>query len=148
MKHIYTLALLITALSCTSPFEGYNTDNTGFTDTLQDFDFNKYGLPMLVVQQGIYFNHDWGGGKNWTFQVMQNLSADMFCGYMHSYNPFVAGLSNTVYNLNDGWNGTMWENTYGYIMTEVKKAEDLNREALPVFYAITKILKVELMHRV
>ncbi|MDR1201075.1 MAG: SusD/RagB family nutrient-binding outer membrane lipoprotein [Tannerellaceae bacterium] len=150
MKHAYMLylALFSTVLSCTSQFEGYNTDDTGFTEELQDYDFNKYGIPILIVQQGIYFNHDWGGGKNWTFQIMQNLSADMFCGYMHSYNPFVAGLSNTVYNLNDGWNGTMWENTYGYIMTEVKKSEDLNREVLPVFYAITKILKVELMHRV
>ncbi|MDR0747940.1 MAG: SusD/RagB family nutrient-binding outer membrane lipoprotein [Tannerellaceae bacterium] len=150
MKPVYTLylALLLTSLACTGPFESYNTDNTGFTDELQDYDFNKYGIPLLVVQQGIYFNHDWGSGKNWTFQLMQNLSADMFCGYMHSYNPYVAGLSNTVYNLNDGWNGAMWEYTYGYIMTEVKKAEDLNRQALPVFYAIAKILKVELMHRV
>lgn len=155
MKHIYILYRLIlfaavfpVVISCTSKFDEYNTDNTGFTDKQQDYDFNKYGIPLLVVQQGIYFNHDWGSGKNWTFQVMQNLSADMFCGYMHSYNPFVAGLSNTVYNLNDGWNGTMWENTYGYIMTEIKKSEDLNQEALPAFYAITKILKVELMHRV
>lgn len=142
------LSVLLTDTSCTSKFDEYNTDNTGFTEELQNFDFNKYGIPLKVVQQGIYFNHDWGGGKNWPFQIMQNLSADMFCGYMHSYNPYVAGISNTVYNLNDGWNGTMWENTYGYIMTEIKKAEELNRDALPSFYAIAKILKVELMHRV
>lgn len=154
MKYISILYLLLfvtgsaVIMSCTKKFDDYNTDNTGFTEEKQDYDFNKYGIPLSVVQQGIYFNHDWGGGKNWTFQVMQNLSADMFCGYMHSYNPFVAGLSNTVYNLNDGWNGTMWENIYGYIMTEIKKSEDLSRNTLPVFYAITKILKVELMHRV
>lgn len=147
---LYTIGWGITLIfpSCTGKFEEYNSDKTGFTDEQQEYDFNKYGIPLQVVQQGIYFNHDWGGGKNWPFQVIQNLNADMFSGYMHSYNPFVAGLSNTVYNLNDGWNGTAWEYTYGYILTEVKKAEDLNREDLPAFYAVTKILKVELMHRI
>ncbi len=140
--------ILLTIISCTGKFDEYNTDKTGFPDDKQEYDFNRYAIPLQVVQQGIYFNHDWGGGKNWAFQVMQNLSADMFCGYMHSYNPFVAGQSNTVYNLNDGWNGTMMENTYGFIATEIKKAEDLNRDFMPPFYAIAKILKVELMHRV
>ncbi len=134
--------------SCTSNFDDYNSDKTGFNDEQQEYDFNNYGIPLKVAQECIYFNYDWGGGKNWPFQVMQNLSADMFCGYMHSYNPFVAGLSNTVYNLNDGWNGTMWEYAYGYTMTSLKKAEDLTKEKLPPFYAIAKILKVEVMHRV
>lgn len=150
LKYIYICiaAGLFLVQSCTKNYEDYNSDKTGFTEEEQEYDFNKYGIPLQVAQEGIYFNYDWGGGKNWTFQVMQNLSADMFCGYMHSYNPFVAGLSNTVYNLNDGWNGTFWENTYGYTMTAIKKAEDLAREELPPFYAIAKILKVETMHRV
>jgi len=41
---------------------------------------------------GIYFNYDWGSGKNWHFQTMQNLNADMFSGYMHDFKPFNAGL--------------------------------------------------------
>lgn len=141
-----TLFIILT--SCTDSFGRYNTDETGFTDEKQTYDYNMYGIPLKVVQEGIYFNYEWGSGKNWPFQVMQNLSADMYCGYMHSYNPYNAGLSNTVYNLNDGWNGTMFENTYGYIMTEIKRSEDQTANTLPTFYAITKILKVELMHRV
>ncbi len=149
VKHIIiSLFLLFVGISCTSNFDEYNTDKSGFSEEQQAYDYNIYGLPLKVVQEGIYFNHNWGGGKNWQFQIMQNLSADMFCGYMHSYNPFVAGLSNTVYNLNDGWNGTMAENTYGSVMTEVNKAEKLTKDSLPEFYAITKILKVEVMHRV
>ena len=97
---------------------------------------------------GIYFNYDWGSGKNWHFQTMQNLNADMFSGYMHDFKPFNAGLGNTVYNLQDGWNGTMWDNTYGYIMTEIKQTEDHSRDKYPAFYAIAKILKVEVMHRI
>lgn len=139
---------LLTSTSCTKNFEEYNTDQTGFTDEQKAYDYNTYGIPLGVIQQGIYFNYDWGGGKNWPFQIMQNLNVDMFSGYVHDFNPFNAGLSNTVYNLNDGWNGSMWENTYGYIMTEVKKSEDLTREDFPAFYAVTKIMKVEVMHRI
>lgn len=134
--------------SCVGQFDKYNTDNTGFTDEQKKYDYNTFGISLKVIQSGIYFNYDWGGGKNWTFQAMQNLSADMFCGYMHDFVPFNAGLSNTVYNLNDAWNGTMSENTYGFVMTEIKKTEDATRDKYPIFYAITRILKVEVMHRV
>lgn len=144
---IFVLIIFIHS-TCTDSFKEYNTDKTGFTDEKQTYDYNTYGIPLKVVQEGIYFNYDWGGGRNWTFQVMQNLSADMFCGYMHSYNPYNAGLSNSVYNLNNGWNGTMFENIYGFIMTEIKRAEDLTRNELSTFYAVTKIMKVEVMHRV
>lgn len=151
MRKLYKVLVgwfLLFFVACTGHFEEYNTDKTGFTEKQKEYDYNKYGIWMSVIQTGIYFNYDWGGGKNWIFQTMQNLSADMFAGYMHDFKPFNAGLANTVYNLEDGWNGTMWENTYGYIMTEVKKAEDFTRNDYPHLYAITKILKVELMHRV
>ena len=79
---------------------------------------------------------------------MQNLGADMFSGYVHDFNPFNEGRGNTTYNMQDGWNGSFWENTYGYIMTEIQKSEDLTEKDYPSFYGITQILKVELMHRV
>ena len=142
------LLCLIVFCACTDSFQSYNIDRTGFTEEQQTYDFNRNGIPLRTIQKGIYFNYDWGGSINLPFQFMQNLSADMFCGYMHSYDPYNGGLSNTVYNLNDGWNATMFEYTYGYIMTEIKRSEDLSRDALPPFYAITKILKVEVMHRV
>ena len=69
------LSCVLEMTSCTGNFESYNTDGAGFSDGLKEQEFNKYGLPLKVVQQGIYFNYDWGGGKNWTFQVMQNLGA-------------------------------------------------------------------------
>lgn len=121
------LAVLL-LFSCTGKFEEYNTDNTGFTDEQKTYDYNTFGVWLKVVQMGIYFNYDWGSGKNWHFQTMQNLNADMFSGYMHDFKPFNAGLGNTVYNLQDGWNGTMWDNTYGYIMTEINKSRKTKRD--------------------
>ena len=52
------------------------------------YDYNTFGVWLKVVQMGIYFNYDWGSGKNWHFQTMQNLNADMFSGYMHDFKPF------------------------------------------------------------
>ena len=148
LNKMAALLAVLLLFSCTGKFEEYNTDNTGFTDEQKTYDYNTFGVWLKVVQMGIYFNYDWGSGKNWHFQTMQNLNADMFSGYMHDFKPFNAGLGNTVYNLQDGWNGTMWDNTYGYIMTEIKQTEDHSRDKYPAFYAIAKILKVEIMHRI
>lgn len=142
------MILFIGCIACTGRFKDLNTDNTGITDEDMRVDWNHIGIPLGVIQQGIYFNYDFGKGKNWTYQLMQNLNADMFSGYMHDYKPLNGGSHNSDYNLQDGWNGTFWGYTYSYIMPQVKRLEDSTRIKHPFFYAITKILKVELMHRV
>ena len=72
-------------IACTGHFKDLNTDKTGITNEDMQIDLNHLGIPLNVIQQGIYFNYDFGKGKNWPYQLMQNLSADMFCGYMHDY---------------------------------------------------------------
>ncbi|MCB6971786.1 MULTISPECIES: SusD/RagB family nutrient-binding outer membrane lipoprotein [Butyricimonas] len=142
------MVLFLGCIACTGHFKDLNTDKTGITDEDTRIDWNHIGIPLGVVQQGIYFNYDFGKGKNWTYQIMQNLSADMFSGYMHDYKPLNGGSHNSDYNLQDGWNGTFWGYTYAYIMPQIKRLEDSTRTENPLFYAITKILKVEVMHRV
>lgn len=142
------MILFLGCIACTGHFKDLNTDKTGITDEDMQIDWNHIGIPLGVIQQGIYFNYDFGKGKNWTYQLMQNLSADMFCGYMHDYKPLNGGTHNSDYNLQNGWNGTFWEYTYAYIMPQIKRLEDSTRVKQPFFYAITKILKVEVMHRV
>ena len=111
-----------------------NRDKAGITEEEMQIDFNQLGFPLGVIQQGIYFNYDYGKGKNWPYQIMQNLSADMFSGYMHDYKPLNGGSHNSDYNLQDGWNGTFWENTYAYIFPQIKKSEDACRDTFPDFY--------------
>lgn len=135
-------------IACTGHFKDLNTDKTGITNEDMQIDLNHLGIPLNVIQQGIYFNYDFGKGKNWPYQLMQNLSADMFCGYMHDYKPLNGGTHNSDYNLQDGWNATLWENTYAYIMPQIKRLEDSTRIKYPSVYAVTQILKVEIMHRV
>lgn len=142
------MILWILCLSCTKDFREINTDLSGITDEDMKVDFNNIGIPLDVIQQGIYFNYDFGKGKNWTYQLTQNLNADMFSGYMHDYKPHNGGSSNSDYNLQNGWNGTCWSYTYAYIFPQIKRSEDSTRIDYPSVYAMTKILKVEAMHRV
>ncbi len=133
---------------CTGGFQDINTDKSGMTEEDMRIDYNYLRIPMDVAQQGIYFNYDFGKGKNWPYQIMQNLNADMFSGYMMDYKPLNGGTNNSDYNLQDGWNGTSWLYTYFYTLPQLKKAEDSTRVNFPALYAVVKILKVETMHRV
>lgn len=151
-KQIHTLLLTLLTVgsfvACTDSFQNINTDKSGMTEEQMQIDYNNLRIPLDVAQQGIYFNYDFGKGKNWPYQLMQNLNADMFSGYMHDYKPHNGGSHNTDYNLQDGWNGTNWLYTYAYTLPQLKKSEDSTRHQYPVLHAITKILKVEGMHRV
>lgn len=134
--------------ACTGGFRDMNTDKSGITDEQMQIDYNHLCVPFDVIQQGIYFNYDFGKGKNWPFQLMQNLNADMFCGYMMDYKPHNGGSHNSDYNLQDGWNGANWLYTYGYILPQIKKSEDSTYLKYPILHAVTKVLKVEVMHRI
>ena len=134
--------------ACTGNFRDLNDDKSGITDKELEADDNGLGYRLGIVQQGIYFNYDYGKGKNWPFQMIQNLNADMFSGYMHDPKPLQGGSHNSDYNLQDGWNGSMWQFTYSYIMPEIYRLEQTAPEQKPAFYAIAKILKVLVMHRV
>ena len=137
---------LLSFSACTDNFVSDNESKTAFTDELQEYDFQKYLLKFEIMQTGIYFNYNWGGGYNWPFQVMQNLGQDMFSGYFHDMNNAFND-KNSSYALNDGWTSSNWNNTYKYIMPEVIKCEAINAKQ-PALLGIAKIQKVALMHRI
>lgn len=88
MKRIIVLiGMVFVFLACTRDFKEINTDKSGVTDEDLQADYNEHGIRLGIIQQGIYFNYDYGKGKNWPFQLTQNLNADMFSGYMHDAKP-------------------------------------------------------------
>ena len=149
-KNLYIAGLLaaglLTFAGCTDSFESDNANKAGYTSELQEYDLQKYVLNLGVMQQGIYFNYDWGSGTDWPFQIIENLGQDMFAGYFHDMNNSFND-KNSVYALNDGWTGSAWVYTYGYIMTAAQKSEKINQNQKGLL-GVTKILKVELMHRI
>lgn len=149
-RHTYLFAGLCALLfgACTGNFRDINDDLSGITDGELEADNNGLGYRLGIIQQGVYFNYDFGKGKNWPFQLTQNLNADMFSGYMHDPKPLQGGSHNSDYNLQDGWNSAMWQFTYSYVMPEIYRLEQTAAELMPPFYAIAKILKVLAMQRV
>lgn len=137
---------LMTLTGCTDGFESDNANKNGYNSELQEYDLQKYVLNLGVMQQGIYFNYDFGKGTDWTFQTIQNLGHDMFAGYFHDMNNSFND-KNSVYALNDGWTSSAWVYTYGYVMTAAQKSERINQDQKGLL-GVTKILKVELMHRI
>lgn len=146
--YIYLLGMLLFSVGCTGKFREFNTDQSGITDDDLLIDDNGFGIRLGIIQQGIYFNYDFGKGKNWPFQLIQNLNADMFSGYMHDGKPLNGGTHNSDYNMQDGWNSAMWTHMYSYIFPQIYQSENATRDTEPALFGITKVLKVEVMHRV
>ena len=130
--------------ACTDNFENYNENKNSFPEELQEYDFQKQKIPFKVIQRGIIYQTG-VSGTNWQYQIMQNLVADMYCGYFHdmvgSFNN-----QNSSYNLNTGWCAAQWDYTYAQVMPSIKTAEDLTAEdAFSAFNAVAKIIKVATM---
>lgn len=150
-KYILSLLLggTIALGGCTEKFESDNEIKGAFSEEAKEYDFQKYTTAFEIMQSGIYFNYNFGAGINWTWQLTQALQQDMYSGYFHDQ---VSKFNdkNSVYNVNVGWSSAAWNYTYQYIFPIAYKSE-LNcedNETVAHFYGITKILKVELMHRI
>ena len=50
--------------------------------------------------------------------------------------------------MQDGWNSAMWTHMYSYIFPQIYQSENATRDTEPALFGITKVLKVEVMHRV
>ena len=72
MKRIIVLiGMVFVFLACTGDFKEINTDKSGVTDENLQADYNEHGIRLGIIQQGIYFNYDYGKGKNWPFQLTE-----------------------------------------------------------------------------
>ena len=67
--YIYLLGILLLSVSCTGKFREFNTDQSGITDEDLVIDDNGFGIRLGIIQQGIYFNYDFGKGKKLAFPI-------------------------------------------------------------------------------
>ena len=84
----------------------------------------------------------------WSYQLQQNLNADVYSGYLTNPRPFVAGANNTTYSLVSGWNNFIWSVPYSNVMNNVKSISELTETQFPTLNGVALILKVAAMHRV
>ncbi len=149
IKHaILILICCFSATSCIDDFRDLNTAQGSFTEDKRGMDYYANIMYLKIIEQGIYFNDPAAGGTDWTFQIMQNLNVDMYAGYFHDMaSKFF--VYNSCYNLNDGWNSSNWTYTYKNTVAAINKSEIENQKPeYKHFFAITRILKVAVLHRI
>ena len=148
MKKIHKLliaCLVVIGLvgnSC-SDLEDINDDPRDITQEQLEVDFQHVGSKYQPIFESIYQY-----SPAWSYQLQQNLNADVYSGYLTNPRPFVAGANNTTYNLVSGWNNFIWSVPYENVMDEAKQIKDLTETDFPAFYGVSLILKVAGMHRV
>lgn len=147
ISYIFILGLIINLVSCNlDKFDEYNTDKYSVTEDIQKGDWIYLGGYITQMQKSIYSNaNNW----DWDFQIAQNLSADIFSGYMAPPTPFNGDKNNANYNLMGGWN--LWafkiynERVMAPWLQLKKLTKDLNE--FPEIYAVANIIKVTAMQR-
>ncbi len=143
-KYIITSALIATTAlfslsGCTDKFDEYNRDPYA---ARPDKQFAQYVLGGITqMESSIYFNYD---NSDWAFQIEQNLSSDIYSGYLAPPTPFGGGQNNANYFMMEGWNSWSWTIYYNNVMkpwTIIKRATiDLGEKT--EVYAVAQILKV------
>ena len=147
IKNIYSKLLcggilLISILSGCDGLENYNINEMEISDQKLEEDFQIAGSKFKPIFRNIY-QYD----PAWSFQLQQNLNADVYSGYMTNPRPFVAGQNNTTYNLVSGWNNFIWSVPYQDVFNWVNKLKKISDD-YPTMYGAALILKVVAMHRV
>ena len=138
-------AAALVATGCTKGFERINENIFGVSDD----DLTQDGLAVggmlqqlersvIIYRDGTYLDSD--------YQIMYNLCAETWCGYMA---PTLSDGRNAGWDVNDGWHRRMFTVKYEYGMSGykafVEKAEQLGLENE---LALAKVLKVATMHQV
>lgn len=140
---MFASVLAFLGLSCTEGFEDLNQNPSEITQSQLEVDFQHVGSSYKPIFENIYQYT-----PPWSYQLQQNLNADVYSGYMTNPRPFVAGANNTTYNLVGGWNNFIWSVPYSNVMNNVSSIEALTQEEFPTLHAVSLILKVTAMHRV
>lgn len=84
-----------------------------------------------------------------SYQAAQNLSSDVFSGFMGTESPFYGNSNNTTYNLMDNWVASDWVNRYTNVMNMTYMASKISdtESFLRDISAFIKIIRVSAMAR-
>ena len=146
---LLALSACVLVPSCTSRFEELNTRPDGVTDEELMQDNNYIGMHFPTIQKSIYWNNS---GNGWEFQLIQDLTSDVWCGYIASPTDFKGGINTQTYAVTNDWSDFAWSFAYADVMPNQlkikEKCELLGYKYYGHFNAINSILRVMAMHRV
>ena len=154
LKRLFNYATVLFSVcmvspSCTANFEKMNTDPNGVTDEELMQDNNYIGMHFPLIEKSIYWNKS---GNGWEFQLIQNLTSDVWSGYIASPTNFKGGINTQTYAITNDWSDYAWHFAYTDVMPNQmkvsEKCEEMGYDSYGHFYAINSILRVLAMHRV
>lgn len=140
------IGLIFIIFGCTKDFDEFNIDPYSVKPEYQKGDWFYLGGYITQMEKSIYANTN---NDDWDFQIAQNLSADIFSGYLAPPSPFGKESHNANYNLIGDWNRWSFKIYNERVMApwlELKKLTKDKNEFLEV-YAVSNILKVTAMMR-
>ena len=142
MKNIFRLtavALLAATLfsACTGAFEDMNTNPKGVSDEELKQDNNYIGMHFIPMMQSIYYNKN-AGVNVWEYQLIQNLNADLWSGYISTATAFAGNVSNVTYAMNAGWNDNCWDYAYSRVLPT-------NTDVLSILTMANRLLVVSMI---
>ena len=145
---LLTIATLALLASCTDKFAEISRDHyNAHEDDLKEDNlkvgamFQQLERSVILYADGTYLDSD--------YQIMYNLNADTWCGYMGSTLANSDGAHNTGWDVYDGWHRRMFTVKYEYGMaafTNIKEYCEENHLVLPL--ALATVVKVATMHQV
>lgn len=138
--------LVLGMSSCTKNFEDFNTDNTGVSD--EDLKGNGQDLEIFFRQAQMAIYNFSGGGDPNSYQVQQNLNADVFSGYFMSPTPFNSGQNNLNYAMVNSWNTEPFKVVYLSVLNALNKLKSNGlEETYPALYGASLVIRVEASSR-
>ena len=133
------------AAGCTKGFENLNQNVFGVNDEDLSMDGLAVGGMLRQLERSVIIYRD-GTYLDSDYQIMYNLCAETWCGYMA---PTLSDGHHAGWDVNDGWHRRMFTVKYEYGMAGYKafmeKATELGLENE---LALAKVLKVTTMHQV
>ncbi len=148
MRYLPLLACTLWLLaSCTDYYKEYNTNPNEATEEMKTWDDLWIGGLFPQMQRDVIPTSDELANQ---YQRVQNLTGDIYSGYMGAIGVWNNSNNNTTYNLSYGdWNEVAFEVGFGKVMAAWKETlAKLKEDKSSVHYALAQVLKIAAMHRV
>ena len=145
---LLTIAALALLASCTDKFaeisrDHYNAHNPDMTqdNLMVGALFQQLERSVIVYSDGVYLDSD--------YQIMYNLNAENWCGYMGSTHTSANSVQNVGWGIYDQYHRRLFTVKYEYGMAAFTKIKEFCEENnLPVQLALSSVVKVATMHQV
>lgn len=128
--------------SCTNNFDEINTKPYQPTEDMLEGDNYRAGAFFSQLQQFVIpidVN---------SYQLAQNLTGDIYSGYMAAIGTWNSGINNSTYFFQDNWVNNPFNNVFVKTFGAWLDIKKVSQEKAPESFALAQILKIASLHRI